>query len=664
MISKQVHSGSKGSVVCGAPDANCDDLDDKLSYSWLRIAIAGVFAGQGMVFSLAVNMTPPTYGSLPYLILHAGLIFSSLIVMIFLGLPLFRSTVGMFQARRLSIEGLFTLSLLGAFFGSLYSSFSGLGSVYYEVVAVVIAIYTFGRMLSERSQAKLLLESQRLRERYDRALVVDESGLSVQMPLSEVTVGSRVRVEPGAPFTVDGVVLNGVGYVSETALSGEPLPCVRRTGERVRAGSWSIDGVFEVEVRAGEGSRELDAILNTVEEVSGRPSAIQNQADELMQGFLPFVAGVSVATAIYWAFMGTWSEAVLNSMAVLLVACPCALGLATPVAIWQGLFRLGQMGLVSRDGALIDTLARGQTIFFDKTGTLSESEMGVAELLVSKKWQPERDELLGAIYGIETRLQHPVARTICKYLDPVAKHIQTDSMRVIPGQGVEASVGGKCVFIGEASLGGLEQKDADRLVVDAGLVLREGKRVFVFIERELAAVFVLRERARPKVAETLNALNALGFETIVLTGDPNPQLEIPESTTIEYGLSAKNKEERVRAAFDEGRLPLFVGDGINDASAMQHAAASISMGSGTDLNRSAASAHLVQDAIHFLPKAVRLARTIYKRLRLNLMYAACYNLLGMLLAACGFLHPLFAAVLMLCSSFFVTARAIRAVPSD
>ncbi|MEM7792118.1 MAG: hypothetical protein AAF546_12005, partial [Verrucomicrobiota bacterium] len=169
MISKQVHSGSKGSIVCGDPDSECDDLDERLSYSWLRIAIAGVFAGQGMVFSLAVNMTPPSYGSLPYLVLHAGLIFSSLIVMVFLGLPLFRSTLGMFRARRLSIEGLFTLSLLGAFFGSLYSSFSGLGSVYYEVVAVVIAIYTFGRMLSERSQAKLLLESQRLRERYDRA---------------------------------------------------------------------------------------------------------------------------------------------------------------------------------------------------------------------------------------------------------------------------------------------------------------------------------------------------------------------------------------------------------------------------------------------------------------------------------------------------------------
>ncbi|MEM7790623.1 MAG: heavy metal translocating P-type ATPase, partial [Verrucomicrobiota bacterium] len=542
--------------------------------------------------------------------------------------------------------------------------FSGLGSVYYEVVAVVIAIYTFGRMLSERSQAKLLLESQRLRERYDRAMVVDEFGGSVQMPLSEVTVGSRVRIEPGAPFTVDGVVLNGVGYVSETALSGEPLPCVRRTGERVRAGSWSIDGVFEVEVRGGEGNRELDAILSTVEQVSDRPSAIQNQADELMQGFLPFVAGVSAATAIYWAFMGTWSEAILNSMAVLLVACPCALGLATPVAIWQGLFHLGQMGLVSRDGALIDTLARGRTIFFDKTGTLSESEMTVAELLIFKEWQPEREELLGTIYGIESRVQHPVARTICKYLDPVVKHFQVSSMRVIPGQGVEALIGGKQICIGEASLGGLKVEDADSLVINAGLVLREGKRIFVFVERELAAVFVLRELARPKVAETLKTLNTLGIETVVLTGDPNPQFEIPESTTLEYGLSAKDKEVRVQAASDDGKLPLFIGDGINDTGAMQYAAASISMGSGTDLNRSAASAHLVEDAIHLLPKAVRSARTIYKRLRHNLVYAACYNVIGMLLAASGLLHPLLAAIIMLCSSFFVTARAIRAVPSD
>jgi cation transport ATPase len=176
-----------------------------------------------MVFSLALNMTPPPFASMAYWILHGGLILSALAVMAFLGGPLFASTLAMFRGRRLSIEGLFTLSLLGAFVGSLVGSLSGQGSVYYEVVSIVIAIYTFGRMLGERSQAKMKLESARLRERFDRVTVQSEEGVWRECALDEVSVGALVRVEPGGPFTVDGIIESGLGYVQETALTGEPL---------------------------------------------------------------------------------------------------------------------------------------------------------------------------------------------------------------------------------------------------------------------------------------------------------------------------------------------------------------------------------------------------------------------------------------------------------
>ncbi|MEM8866698.1 MAG: heavy metal translocating P-type ATPase [Verrucomicrobiota bacterium] len=659
-------SSERQAVVCTTQDAACDDLDVKLSRSWLKIAIAVVFAGQGMVFSLAVNMTPPPFGSLPYFILHGGLIFSALVVILFLGAPLFRSTWGMLGARRLSIEGLFTLSLLGALTGSLYSTMTGNGSVYYEVVAVVIAIYTFGRMLGERSQAKLLLESQRLRESFDHALVLDDLGMSTRMPLSEVTVGSRVQVNPGMPFTVDGAILAGKGYVKETALTGEPLPVVKHRGERVRAGAWSIDGVYEVEVLATEGTRELDDILNRVEDASGRPSVMQHQADELMQGFLPFVAGVSIATAIYWAFMGTWSQAVLNSMAVLLVACPCALGLAAPVAIWQGLFRLGQMGLVSRDGLLIDALARTRAIFFDKTGTLSESEMAVVECAVVEEALGEttREELLSAVAAMEADLDHPVARALKCYLEAPLPHTAVDAVELVPGEGVSAIWNDQRLQLGEASLAGLSGEAVTQLVAESGLMERVGKAIYAFLDAQCVAIFVLREQARPAMAETLKALNALEIETVVLTGDPDPQMSMPLGMKVHAGLSAADKTDRVIDVKNAGKSPLFIGDGINDASAMQHAAASISMGSGTQFTRSAASGQLVHDSLDLLPRAVVLARAIYRRLRGNLIYAACYNLVGMLLAAMGLLHPLAAALIMLCSSFGVTAVSLRAASSD
>ena len=193
-------------VTCCCSELACDDLDLKHSRAWLRIAIAGVFAGQGMVLSLALNMTPPPFASMAYWILHGGLILSALAVMAFLGGPLFASTLAMFRGRGLSIEGLFTLSLLGAFVGSVVGSLTGQGSVYYEVVSIVIAIYTFGRMLGERSQAKMKLESARLRERFDRVTVQSDAGDWCECSVDEVSVGALVRVEPGGPFTVDGII--------------------------------------------------------------------------------------------------------------------------------------------------------------------------------------------------------------------------------------------------------------------------------------------------------------------------------------------------------------------------------------------------------------------------------------------------------------------------
>ena len=728
-------TSNQPAIVCRGED-DCDDLDLKLSRAWLRIAIAGVFAGQGMIFSLALNMTPPPYGSVPYWILHGGLILSSVVVMAFLGGPLFASTFGMLRGRRISIEGLFTVSLLGAFVGSVVGSVTGQGAVFYEVVAIVIAIYTFGRMLGERSQAKMKLESARLRERFDQALVYRDADGWREQPVAKVAAGERVRVEPGAAFTLDGVIVNGLGYVQETALTGEPLPVVRRVGDRVRAGTWAVDSRFEVEVEKGAGARELDEILQAVERADGRPSELQTQANDLVRVFLPIVVGVSVTTAICWGLMGTWEDAVLNSMAVLLVACPCALGLATPVAISQGLFRLAQLGLVSRDGALIDALARTRKVFFDKTGTLSEEDLRVSELWVASDLPLERAALLASVLAAESGLAHPVARAVTQYLKanedvtgvtslhgedvagatslhgedvagatslhgedvagatslhgedvagatslhgedvagatslqscsdamPIASTVDgaaLEDLHLLGGQGVEfrLRVEGRShvVQVGEASLA-TSEGEIGRVVMQ--LHESKGKRVFVLIEGQVVACFVLQESLREGVDEIWERLDDLQVGSHILTGDPLPELTLPESVIIESGLSSADKVARVRTARDAGQMPLFVGDGINDAVAMSQASGSIAMHSGTGLARSVAMGQLTGDRIEVIPQAIRLARGIHQRLRGNLVYAASYNLVGMALAAAGILHPVMAAMIMLVSSFWVTMRALR-----
>ncbi|NCG09427.1 MAG: heavy metal translocating P-type ATPase [Verrucomicrobia bacterium] len=637
---------------CGAIADSCTEPEAGFSRAWLRVGIAAVFAGQSMVLSLALNMTPPTFGSPVYWVLHGGLMVSALLVLLFLSGSLIASTLAMLRTRRLSIDGLFMLSLGGAFVGSLLSSLTGEGAVFYEVVSVVIMIHALGRVFSERSLSRMQSATENLRETFEQVRVLREGSWKVER-IASLQVGESVQVEAGAAIGVDGLILEGSGYVNESALSGEPLPVVRRAGDRLRAGTYSVDGNFVVRAERALGERELDGILTAVRRREGRSSLLQAQADRLVQFFLPLVAGGSFLTALYWFSVGDWTEAVFNAMAVLLVACPCALGLATPVAIWQGSYRLSQSGLASRDGALIDTLALSRRIFFDKTGTLSEASLQVTECCLVEGWRERSEALLEAVRALESKAGHPVARSLVRYCGAGEAAAELKDLKHYPGVGIGGRVKDLELCVGEAEL----VPEAD---LTAGLALlreQQGKRVYVFVGAELAAIFVLREHLREGVDSTWAELAALGVATEILTGDPQPELDLPDSVVLRAGLLAEEKTERVMASKAAGERPLFVGDGINDSGAMVEAAASIAMGSGAELARSSAAALLVGDQIAFLPEAIRYARAVQQRLRSNLVYAALYNTVGMTLAATGNLHPVAAACIMFVSSAWVLSRA-------
>ena len=648
-------------MSCRTVSGDCEDLDLKTSRHWLRIAVACVFAGQGMVFSLALNMTPPPFVSPAYLILHGGLIISALVVMGVLGPPLFVSTWEMLKARRISIEGLFTLSLLAAFLGSLAGSISGRGDVFYEVIAIVIAIYTFGRILGERSHSNLNRECEVLKDRFNRAIVRSETGKWVEKNISNIPVGELLRVDPGASFAADGVILEGSGYVEETALTGEPLPVIRQPGDKVRAGTWSVDSRFILEVEQTLGGRELDKILDALDSPDGRPSIFQSKANVFISYFLPLVLTISTGTALFWFLAGTWVDAVLNSMAVLLVACPCALGLATPVAISHGLFRLAQMGLVSRDGALIDTLAQTRQVFFDKTGTLSESSLQVVDTWAKEPLPIERIALISSIVQAQSSVAHPVARAISLYLgdNNISIEDQIKDLRLIPGSGIEffLDYGGisKKVLVGDEDL--YDSPESMQEVLHK-LHEKRGKRIFVWYDEELVFCFVLRERLREGVSEVCFDLNGLDIDAKVLTGDSSPDIKLPEEIGLEVGLTSADKVQYVTDSRADGKFPLFVGDGINDTAAMTAASGSIAMDSGVGLARSAAMAILSADRLTAIPEAIRLSRSIHKRLWGSLLFAALYNLVGVFLAAVGALTPVIAAIIMLISSFLVMSRAV------
>ena len=612
--------------------------------AWLRIGIGAAVAGQAMVFSLAVNLTPAEGAA--YWLVHGGLLASALGVLFFLGRDLLGGAWAALRARRVTIDLLFLLTLLGALGGSLLSTFTGTGSVYYEVVAVLVVVHTLGKLAGARSRAAALRAADAEAGKYDRCAVSGVDGREEIRLVTQLRGGERVAVAAGGSICVDGVIHEGCAYVEEAALTGEWRPVARGPGDRVWAGSRALDGRLVVVAEAGP--RRLDGVLRAVAEARLAPSRFQARADRLMAWWLPVVAGASVATFLGW-WLGAgvpWARALFNAMAVLLVACPCAMGLATPVAVWGGLARLARLGIVARSADFLEALAEVDWVCFDKTGTLSEEALVVRRWEFEPAWVGRAMELKAAVAAVERGLEHPLARALA--VAGAERGQEAEERHFEPGAGVEGVVAG----VGRVRVG--ERTFADGEVH----VPVDGKCVWVAVDGVPAARAILDERWREGLAETVAGLRALGLELEVLTGDAQAPGEVG-GVPVRAGLTPEEKRARVAVLSAEGRRVLFAGDGVNDAAAMGVAAGALALRGGSALARAAAMAVCAGDDLRRLPEAVRGARRVAAGVRANLRFAAGYNLAGMALAASGCLHPVVAALLMVGSSVWVGARAVR-----
>jgi len=435
-----------------------------LDRSWLRIGAGAAIAAQAMVFSLAVNLSE--ISGWAYAVVHGILIVSAAGALAFLGGDLVSSAWDSIRERKISIDLLFLVTLLGAFIGSLISTFTSAGSVYYEVVAILIVVHTSGKMLGARSRVAALRAVDETREKFEWCDVVQVDGSVLRISARNMQAGLRIRVGPGGAIAADGKIITGRGYVQETSMTGEWRPEPRGPGDRVLAGTFSVDGSFEI--LASGGARKLDAILEVVSHARLAPSRLQQQADKLMAWFLPLVVSVSFATFTFWIARGPWERALFNAMAVLLVACPCAMGLATPVAVWGGLARLAQFGLVARTGDFLDVLSRVDMLCIDKTGTLSEDALSVQAWQIEQDFIVRESWLRTAVAKVEEGLPHPVAEALRKDCqvpgDGISKLLAVGERRIMPGLGVVAEIIGtdgnvSQVAVGELALGRLLAND-------------------------------------------------------------------------------------------------------------------------------------------------------------------------------------------------------------
>lgn len=622
-----------------------------------RIGLSLALAGQGMVFGLGYNNAlgageGPGYGSGLYVALHLALIASTLAVGFLLGGPLLRECAAALSERRVSVEALFVLSALGAFVGSLISTLRGSGSVYYEVVSIVLCVYAIGKQIGVVQKGRVGAAVASFREAFDRAAVSGPEGIREGVAVAALQPGDRVLVRPGDAVPVDGWVQRGSGYLRETALTGEPGPVRRQPGDRVTAGTWSIDGTFEISPELGQ-PRVIDQILHLLNAAPAAPSRLQESADRLMQGFVPLVSLVSLGTFLGWFLLAEESVwvALFNAMAVLLVACPCALGLALPAGIWAGLYYLGQRGIVGRHGHLLDSLAACTTVVFDKTGTLSQFELEADPRMLTLAGV-EPDRLREEVASLGRASRHPVSQALAE-LSPGT--LAVSELTLHPGEGLSASVEGRELVAGEAGL-------LERLGIDLPerLPTGTGKPVWVGRAGRFAGAVFLHERLREEAADSLRALQKMGCACRILSGDPASMHAEIGGVPVEGSLTPEGKAAVIRSLVENGEHVLFIGDGVNDLPAMQASQASLAIELGVALATEYADGLLVGGRVQSLPMGIRHARRLKRHLRGNLRFALAYNLIGMSLAAAGLLHPVVAALLMVGSSALVSARAMRA----
>ena len=610
-----------------------------------RLAVAFAVAALSMVFGMVANMSQ-LQGS-ARLVVHCALAASAVAVFLLAGLPILRSAVAALRERRIVIEQLFLLGIAGAFVASVQSTITGYGHVYYEVVAILVAVYTLGKLVGARRRSAAIEAARSLGSQFDVCERLRDDGQTETVRARDIVAGDRLIVRAGGAIPVDGIVLEGVGFVRETALTGEPFPVVKRPGDAVLAGCYSVDGVFVARSTVTGNARRLDDLIERVRIAQDRPSDLQHEADRIVAWFLPAVLAVSAATFVFWAWRDGWVVGLFNALAVVIVACPCSMGLATPVGIWSALGALASRGLIPKDSNLVERLATVDTAVFDKTGTLGEEELERVDFVCAPG--EDRQGLLSAVASLEASSNHPVARA---FRVAGAEPAKSSSA---PGAGIEGSVRGSIFRVGNQGVIPVGQEASARALVDE-LKCDSSHVIYVVRDGEVAGVAALREKLRDSAREAIAEILEMGLRCEVMTGDRAEAAALHGLPDVRAGLTPIAKAELVAALKSEGRRVLFVGDGINDAPAMAESDVAFAVAGGSALARESSAAEISD--LRVVPFAVKRCREAVRVIRGNLVFSACYNAVGIALAAAGILHPVVAALLMLTSSFVVTWRAL------
>jgi Cu+-exporting ATPase len=565
-----------------------------------------------------------------------------------------------------------------------------LPALYFEAAAVITVLVALGQVLEMRARAKtgdairalLALApktAHRLREGAAGSQATGSADSDEEVPLAEVAVGDRLRVRPGERVPVDGVVLNGQTLVDEAMLTGEPLPVEKRPGEPVTGGTVNQTGSFVMEAQRVGAETALARIVAHVAEAQRSRAPIQALADHVAGWFVPAVVACAAFSFVLWGLLGpepSWVYGLVNAVAVLIIACPCALGLATPMSVMVGMGRAAQWGILVKNAEALESLARVDTLVVDKTGTLTVGKPVLQQVLVAEGFAMSEEQLLQLAASLEHQSEHPLAAAIVAGAEARGlRLVNVAGFSSTTGGGVEGVVSGRAVFIGQVEF--LKRKGVVKTAALGVLVAKvqphqeQGQTaVFVAVDGQLAGAFVVADPIKPSTPEALAKLREMGIKIVMLTGDqPATAAAVAASLGLEdfeAGVTPEAKLRRVQALRAEGRVVAMAGDGINDAPALAAADVGIAMGGGTDVAIQSAGVTLVKGDLLGIERAIGLSRATMKNIRQNLFFAFIYNGLGIPLAAGALypvlgilLNPMIAGAAMSLSSVSVILNALR-----
>ncbi len=544
-------------------------------------------------------------------------------------------------------------------------------NLYFESAAMILALVTIGKYMESRSKNRTSDAITKLVDLAPKTALVVRNGRETEIPADQVQVGETVIVKPGQGIPVDGVILEGTGTVDESAITGESIPVEKKVGDRVTGATVNRAGYFQMKAdRIGEDTT-LSQIIRLVEEAGGSKAPIAKLADKVSGIFVPVVITIAVITIIVWLLSGaTFSFALASGIAVLVISCPCALGLATPTAIMVGTGRGAEQGILIKSGESLETAHLVDTVVLDKTGTITEGHPAVAAVRMAPG--VTEAELLGLAASLEKASEHPLAEAIVRYAEEAGVEVsQATEFAAEAGQGVSGMVSGRKVLAGNQKMMDAQKVTLDGMDAEAGKLSEEGRTVlYIAADQKLLGMIAVADPVKKTSAEAIREMEQMGLDVVMLTGDHEKtaraiQKQLGISRVIAQVLP-QDKEREVRRLQEEGHKVAMVGDGINDAPALARADVGIAIGAGTDVAIESADIVLMKSDLLDAVTAVQLSRAVIRNIKENLFWAFCYNAIGIPLAAGVFypllnwqLSPMFGSAAMSFSSVFVVCNALR-----